>query len=440
MISNRRIRILAELGTLVAVVLLLGPLPTNASTNDPLLGRQWGLSQIHAEEAWATSKGAGIKIAVIDSGVDMQHPDLAGKVIPGPDYVNNDADPQDDHNHGTHVSGIAAATMGNGEGIAGVAPDSKILAIKVLGADGSGSGQDVAEAIKYAADQKAEVINLSLGNRLDFLLHDATIDKVIDYAYKQGVVVVVAAGNSGVPFTDPATANITLVVGATNKSDEKASYSQSGAGVRIYAPGGQGVGICDQDPDIWSSVRRGKGGCGQSNYSQFRGTSMATPHVAGVAALVRAANASLTAKQVMDLLLSTADTVGVLGLKRVNAAKAVAAAKSAGGGGGSGTGGSSGGGPTGGGSTGGGSLGGTGSGAAKGTTAAAPKATTGAATSAEPVPGQALPTAGDSKGDRSGGEHKPRGNALGVLIAVVMAAGIIGVFAWSKWKATRSLE
>ncbi len=162
--------------TAVATALLaVAATPAQAAVNDPLYDKQWGLRQIHAEQAWATTTGTGVVIAVVDTGVDLSHPDLKSKLVPGATFVgcgptscdNGDwrgpnGQPDADDEHGPHVAGIAAAATGNGVGVAGVAPDAKIMPIKVLEA-GSGSFADIAAGIRYAADHGAKVVNLSLG-------------------------------------------------------------------------------------------------------------------------------------------------------------------------------------------------------------------------------------------------------------------------------------
>lgn len=319
----------------VFLVLLLA-LPAFAS-NDPWFPRQWGLSHIKAPEAWAITKAPGMVIAVIDTGVDLGHPDLGGesKLIRGPDYRNSDSEPQDDEGHGTHVAGIAVASFDNNLGVAGVAPLARLMAIKVLGSDGSGRTSDVIKGIDFASSNGAHVINLSLGDFLPLeILHDPSYDEAIKRATGRGTVVVAAAGNDGYPFADPATAEFALIVGATDKSGQQAPYSNSGPGVNIWAPGGNDVSslqfFCEQDPLIWSTYLRGEGDC-SDDYDQISGTSMAAPHVAGVAAMVRSVNPSLGPVDVRNVIINTADSIDG-GLKRINAAKAVNAAKGAGGG------------------------------------------------------------------------------------------------------------
>ena len=181
----------AELDTLVTVAL---------APNDPLYAtQQYGPQLIQAERAWDTAQGAGVVIAVVDTGVDFGHPDLQGQLLAGGyDFVNNDGDPADDHGHGTHVSGIAAAVTNNSIGIAGIAPGAKMLPVKVMNSSGSGASSAMAQGIVYAADHGAQVINLSLGG----VGYSQTVQDAVDHAWSHGAVVVAAAGNgnSSLPY------------------------------------------------------------------------------------------------------------------------------------------------------------------------------------------------------------------------------------------------
>ena len=180
-----------------------------AAPNDPLYGKQYGPQQVHAPAAWATSTGAGTVIAVVDTGVDLTHEDLAGKLLPGATFIGCDPScgngdwkgpdgvGQPDDAHGTHVSGIAAAATNNGIGIAGVAPDAKVMPVKVL-EDGSGDYADIANGIRYAADHGADVINMSLGGLQGTQLLTLTgletqLQDAITYAVGKGVAVIAAA-------------------------------------------------------------------------------------------------------------------------------------------------------------------------------------------------------------------------------------------------------
>src|SRR6476469_4180357 len=175
-----------------------GGAPTASSPNDPLLGRQWGLDQIKAAGAWSRGAlGAGATIAVVDTGVDLNHPDLQSKLLPGVDMVSDETctpGAQDLNGHGTHVAGIAAAATNNGIGVAGVAPSANILPVRVLDSTGRGSGPDIVNGLKWAADHGAQVINLSIGEGIDVggitgvssPVDIASIGEGVDYAWQHG--------------------------------------------------------------------------------------------------------------------------------------------------------------------------------------------------------------------------------------------------------------
>lgn len=235
--------------------------------SDPYLGNQWHLGRIGAQAAWAVTQGsAAVTIAIVDTGIDYTHPDLAGKVILGPDLGDGDADPRDTHGHGTHVAGIAAATADNGIGVAGVCPGCSLLAVKVF-PDGSGSAWDylVAQGIVWAVDSGAQVINLSLGGPDQ----SAVTRSAVDYAWSRGAIVVGAAGNSGTSAPNyPGAYDNAIGVVATTSTDARASYSNYGPWADVAAPGS----------GILSTVPGG-------GYASWSGTSMATPVVAGTAGL-----------------------------------------------------------------------------------------------------------------------------------------------------------
>jgi subtilisin family serine protease len=300
-----------------------GGAPSTSFPNDPLLGKQWGLKQINAAGAWAHGAlGAGAVIAVVDTGVDLNHPDLKDRLVPGADLVSGQActpGAQDLNGHGTHVAGIAAASTNNGIGGAGTAPLAKIMPVRVLDAAGSGSTTDIAAGIRYAADNGAQVVNLSLGDDIPIPLIDLSgISAAVDYAYARGVVVVAAAGNETVPFCEyPSAAAHAICVAATDYSGLPSSYSnfplRLDGGVAVRAPGGDGSGGCGDQADIWSTYWPGASGadaerCAPKGYEPLAGTSMATPFVSGIAAILR--GAGLTNQQVMDCLKSTSSNHG----------------------------------------------------------------------------------------------------------------------------------
>lgn len=281
------------------------------SPNDPLYSQQFGPQQVRAEQAWPTTTGRGAVIAIVDSGVDLKHPDLKGKLVKGATFIDcnpscgngdwkgPDGVGQSPDTHGTHVAGIAAAATDNGTGIAGVAPDAKIMPVKVL-EDGSGSFTDIANGIRWSANNGADVINLSLGavQGVQILVVGGVITEVQDairYANSQGTVVIAAAGNDAVPLCNtPAFDFGAMCVVATDKREARAAYSSGGVDpelLTVSAPGGSVLLPCGED--IVSTVPVGTGGspsgCGYSDaYGEKAGTSMAAPHVAGVAALLAA--------------------------------------------------------------------------------------------------------------------------------------------------------
>ena len=323
-----RVRPLALLATAVLVGgSALTTAALAASTGDELSGKQWGLDQVRAPAAWSTTTGAGAVVAIVDSGVDRDHPDLQGKLVGGATFLGcktscGDGDwesgpkdsAKDKSTHGTHVAGIAAATTGNGIGIAGVARDAQILPVKVLDEAG-GSFADIAAGITYAADNGADVINLSLGalpgvQALTFTGLISDVQKAITYARSKDVVVVAAAGNDfQVPLCGtPAFDRGALCVTATDKREAPAAYSNMGINQNLQSvagPGGSLLPLCGED--VLSTVPLGTGrssGCGVgTDYDEYAGTSMAAPHVAGVATLLAAQGRS--ANEIMSVLLST---------------------------------------------------------------------------------------------------------------------------------------
>jgi subtilisin family serine protease len=327
-------RTAALVGALGISTLVVAAGPASAATNDPLQVKQWGLAQVHAEQAWSASRGAGATIAVVDTGVDLTHPDLAAKLVPGATFVGcpGGAGPcsdgswkgvdgvgQDADVHGTHVSGIAAAITGNGTGGAGVAPDARIMPIKVL-EDGSGTTDDIGRGIRWAADHGADVVNLSLGSLpgtqvLSIIGADNAVEDAIAYARTKGVVSVIAAGNtSTIACTSPGFSSSGICVGSTDKNELHSAFSELPIKPDlkvVSAPGGFAFGGCDDD--VWSSIPVGAtSACGVAGYDSFAGTSMATPHVAGVAALLLAQGR--TVDQTEQAILDTARTP-VLGLR-----------------------------------------------------------------------------------------------------------------------------
>lgn len=302
----------------------------NLTPNDPYYATdQWNLPQINAPAAWDLTTGSGdVVVAVVDTGVDLSHPDLGSKIVAGYDFVNDDSTPQDDEGHGTHVAGIAAAVTNNGVGVAGVSWGSSIMPVKVLDNEGSGYLSDVADGIRWAADHGAKIINMSLGGPGA----SSTLQNAVDYAYGRGLLIVAAAGNEyqhGNPVSYPAAYPHVMAVAATNDQDNHASYSNTGYYVDIAAPGGDPSGSGDTNARHWIRSTYWRG-ASSSGYARLAGTSMATPHLAGLAALVWSRHPSWTNDQVEWVIESTAIDRGdtgrddVFGWGRIDARAAVA--------------------------------------------------------------------------------------------------------------------
>lgn len=332
--------------TVVIPALVAGLLVAPASgeapgSNDPYAAQQWGLTRIQADKAWAFGTGGGVTIAIVDTGVDLGHPDLAEKVVshPDADFVDKaDVDgAQDQDGHGTHVAGIAAAVTNNGVGVAGVAPGASILPVRVLaGVEEGGSTSRIAAGIRYAADKGAQVINLSVSYNAPGHVDSITgsmrpVHDAVSYALSKGAVVVASAGNDTLPVcAEPAAVPGVLCVGAVDRSDRPAYYTNfesRRSKSYLVAPGGDQAISCAND--IFSTYLRGvERTCSSfDGYDSLAGTSMAAPFVSGVAALL--AGRGLKNTQIVECLLSKTDDLGppgrdpVFGHGRVNALKAV---------------------------------------------------------------------------------------------------------------------
>ncbi|MBJ6363125.1 S8 family peptidase [Paenibacillus sp. GCM10012307] len=263
--------------------------------NDALYSQyQWNLPSIETEKGWNVERGTNeIVVAVLDTGVQADHPDLKGQLMEGINIVDKNAKPDDDVGHGTHVSGIIAAVVNNGEGVAGLSWYNKVLPVKVLDASGAGTTYSVAEGIIWATDHGAKVINMSLGNYASAeFLHDA-----IKYAYDHDVVLVAASGNDNTDRPGyPAAYPEVFAVAATDTNGQRASFSNYGDYIDVAAPG---ASIASTYPG--------------SQYAALSGTSMASPHVAALAALIRSKNPELTNKEVMQLMRDTSTDLGAVG-------------------------------------------------------------------------------------------------------------------------------
>jgi subtilisin family serine protease len=321
----------------------------------------WGLTLIDAPTAWDTTRGAGMVVAIVDTGIDYTHADIAANVwtnaseVPGNgldddgngfaddvrgwDFAAADADPMDDNLHGTHVAGTVAAVGNNAMGVVGVAFESRVMAVRGLGTGGAGFFSDLAEAIVYAVDNGADVINASWGG----FGSSSAIADAIAYAHAAGVVFVAAAGNSQAYAEEfhPARDPNAITVAASTHLDTRASFSNYGVKLDVTAPGGGDGPPPDESllprASILSlftnlnQVRPDPALVVQERYLRLAGTSMAAPHVAGVAALVLATHPAISVEQVRQALRATADDVAApgpdldAGYGRVNAARAVAA-------------------------------------------------------------------------------------------------------------------
>jgi subtilisin family serine protease len=275
--------------------------------NDTYLYKQWNLQMIEMETAWEYAEGEGAVVAVIDSGCMLQNGPNSVKlddfdttqIKQGYDFVDDDGIPEDVTGHGTHVAGTIAEATNNGKGVAGVAPKATILPVKVIDSSGRGSEAQIVEGIRWAVDQGANIINLSLGSRTPSILYES----VIDYAHQKGVFVACAAGNEAEPTAYPAAYTNAFAVSAVADTSEIASYSNYGPEIDIAAPGGDAAGLWRTAKDfiggilmpsgkpvgsmiLQQSVDTKRRGGVVSSYLEKSGTSMACPHVAGVAALL----------------------------------------------------------------------------------------------------------------------------------------------------------
>ena len=298
----------------VVKVVLDEPVPMLVDTK----AMDWGVEKIGAEEVWAMNyKGQGVTVAVIDTGVNgkIPHPDLASRVVDGKNYIEAGQPPRDDHSHGTHCAGSVA---GNGtEGTkTGVAPEATIVAIRVLGGNGQGQWSNLWEAIEEAVSRKINVMSMSLGgNPNDQTIRD-TLRKACQTAIGSGVIPVIAAGNSG-----PSTATVgspgdvpeVITVGATTSSDDIAYFSSRGP-VKVWNDPSELIkpDVCAPGYNI-TSCNYKYGESGQNPYRKMSGTSMATPHIAGVVALMLSANSNLKCTDIHKIFEQTSSDLGTTG-------------------------------------------------------------------------------------------------------------------------------
>lgn len=327
---------------ILLAVLLLGPVAAPAQSvaapNDPRLADAWALPLIGAQCAWSHTTGSpDVTVAVVDSGVDLNHPDLVGRLRDdGRDFVDGDNEPSDENGHGTNVAGIIAATLDNGEGGAGLAPGVRILPVRVMNARGAGSDRAISRGIRYAADQGAQVINLSLGASLtiDADTVSGQVTTAIRYAQSKGALVIVAAGNDFLPLENAIVGDNpdVLVVAATDEDDVKAPFSNSGPWVSVTAPG---VHILSTMPtyDVYLTSQVPRDERFEKNYDYMSGTSQATPFVSALAALLFSAHPDWDAGRVAQEIKgrtvdisqrnATLAAKGYLGSGRIDACQAL---------------------------------------------------------------------------------------------------------------------
>ncbi len=287
-------------------------------TNDPGIANQWGMYKVRAADsgisAWDTAKSnLSVKIAILDTGIDQDHEDLAGKIVANQNCT--DSSTADDlYGHGTHAAGIAAASTNNSLGVAGLGYNASLMNVKVLGDNGSGYYSWIANCLVWAADNGAKVVNMSLGGPFS----SKTLEIAVNYVWSKGAVIVAAAGNSGSSSrTYPAYYNNVIAVAATDVNDKKASWSSFGKWVDVAAPG----------VEIYSTFPNHTNTIGKTNYGYASGTSMATPHAAGLAALIWTTSYNGSNADVRRQIEATADKITGTGkywiYGRINALNAV---------------------------------------------------------------------------------------------------------------------
>ncbi len=306
--------------------------------DDPNLWKQWGHTKINSLSAWDISTGAtNLVIAVIDTGIDETHPDLASKIVPGYDFYDDDSTPHDTNGHGTHVAGIAAAITNNTIGVAGMNWGARIMPIRVLGTNGNGYNADILAGINWAYQHGADVLNLSLGGTT----YDPLMQLAVTAAHDAGALVVAAMGNNrtnGNPIMYPAAYSNVFAVAATAPDDTYSYFSQSGAHCDIAAPGGEMMSLGDPDGiystmptyTVYFNTEYGY----LKNYDYLHGTSQATPYVSGLAALIWSVAPTLSPDDVQGIIEDTAVDLGDPGWDvnyghgRINALAALQSAQS----------------------------------------------------------------------------------------------------------------
>jgi thermitase len=270
----------------------------DTTPNDADFIDQYYLNNIKAPQGWGYETGSSsVIVAVLDSGVDLTHSELVAKLVPGYDFIDKDAIPQDLHGHGTHVAGIIAAMTNNSVGMAGISWGARIMPLRILDASGNGNYANTAQAIRYAVDHGAQVINMSIGGTK----YSADLEKAVNYATANGVIMVAATGNSySSTVLYPAIFPAVIAVGATDASNVHADFSNTGTGIDVVAPG---VSIFSLYPG--------------NSYRYLTGTSMAAPMVAGYASLLIGMPGITTSSQVENIIKSTAKDLGPTGWDNV---------------------------------------------------------------------------------------------------------------------------
>lgn len=287
--------------------------------NDPDVSNQqrtYPLQITQAITGWNYTRGSSdVIIAVLDSGITLNHPEFQGRLLPGYDFVNDDADPSDDHGHGTHTAGIIAAGIDNGIGMVGICPGCSLLPVKVLNQNNAGTWSGVAQGILFATDHGARVISLSLGAAVS----SKTLEAAVSYAVEHNVLIIAAAGNMGIDRKFyPAALDGVMAVSATDANDARWVLSNMGDYIDVAAPGHAVY-------STYNDLQNYYGG-----YNYMSGTSMAAPHVAGLAGLLLSQKPERTVADLYQIITSTADKLSdadrdpYVGYGRINVARALA--------------------------------------------------------------------------------------------------------------------
>jgi len=289
----------------------------NLTFTDPMLKEQYALDKVQAQKGWAIHQGSkDIKIAIVDTGVDLEHPDLKDKILNGYNSLNPQETPKDDARHGTHIAGISAAITNNGIGIAGLGVKCSIIPVKVLSKNG-GSLISISEGLIWAADNGADVVNMSLGTYSE----NETLGEAVRYALSKGVTCVTTMGNDNIERRRyPAAYPGMIAVGSTDEKDNKSSFSNYGDWMTVSAPGSN---ILSTLPTYMSS----------NGYGNLSGTSMAAPLVTGLVALIKSQRKGISNEDIIRIIKNSSDDLGekgydkYFGAGRINVYKALTLSK-----------------------------------------------------------------------------------------------------------------